>query len=72
MPHIPNYCDKRKGEKLKAGMALSLELMLKIGRVKIKLNKDSYAYKNAHCKNSAHFEHTILITDNKAKTLTKI
>ena len=72
MPHIPNYGNKGKGEKLKAGMVLALEPMLNIGSAKIKLDKDGYTYKTADGKNSAHFEHTILITDDEAEVLTKI
>ena len=72
MPHIPNYGNKGKGEKLKAGMVLALEPMLNIGSAKIKLDKDGYTYKTADGKKSAHFEHTILITDDEAEVLTKI
>jgi methionyl aminopeptidase len=72
MPHIPNYGDGGEGEELKPGMTLALEPMLNIGSAKIKLDKDGYTYKTADGKNSAHFEHTILITEDKAEILTKM
>lgn len=72
-PHIPNFGGgKGKGEKLKVGMTLALEPMLNAGSAKIVLDKDGYTYKTADGKNSAHFEHTILITDGEAEILTKI
>jgi len=72
MPHIPNYGEKGEGKKLKAGQTLALEPMLNLGSAEIKLDQDGYTYKTADGKNSAHFEHTILITDGKAEILTKI
>jgi methionyl aminopeptidase len=71
MPHIPNYGEKGKGIKLQAGMTLALEPMFNIGSAKIKLDKDGYTYKTADGKNSAHFEHTILVTEDKPEILTK-
>jgi methionyl aminopeptidase len=72
MPHIPNYGKRGKGEKLKAGQTLALEPMLNLGSAKIKLDKDGYTYKTLDGKNSAHFEHTILITEGEAEVLTKL
>jgi len=71
-PYIANYGEKGKGPKLKAGMVLALEPMLNIGDSRIKLSKDDYTYTTADGKNSAHFEHTILITEGDPKILTKI
>jgi methionyl aminopeptidase len=70
MPHIPNYGDRGEGEELKAGMTLALEPMLNLGSAKIKLDKDGYTYKTADGKNSAHFEHTVLVTEGDPEILT--
>jgi methionyl aminopeptidase len=71
-PYIANYGDKGTGPKLKAGMVLALEPMLNAGDSRIILAEDDYTYKTADGKNSAHFEHTILVTEDKAEILTKI
>lgn len=71
-PYIPNLGEKGKGAKLKAGMVLAIEPMLNAGNPEIVLSKDGYTYKTADGKKSAHFEHTILITKNKAEILTKV
>lgn len=71
MPHIPNYGDRGEGEELKPGMTLALEPMLNIGSAKIKLDKDGYTYKTADGENSAHFEHTVLVTEGDPEILTK-
>ena len=71
-PYIANYGDKGTGPKLKAGQVLALEPMLNIGDARIRLAEDGYTYKTADGKNSAHFEHTILVTNDKAEILTKV
>ncbi|MDP6387857.1 MAG: type I methionyl aminopeptidase [Candidatus Pacebacteria bacterium] len=71
-PYIPNFGQKKEGLELKAGMTLAIEPMLNLGDGRIVLAKDGYTYKTADGKKSAHFEHTILITDGDAEVLTKI
>ena len=70
-PYIPNSGKKNTGEKLKKGMVLALEPMLNKGDDGIILMDDGYTYKTANGSRSAHFEHTILITDSGAEVLTK-
>ena len=70
-PYVPNRGKKNTGEKLKAGMVLALEPMLNKGDADIILMDDDYTYKTANGSRSAHFEHTILITDSEAEVLTK-
>ena len=53
-------------------MTIALERMLNQGDARIILSDDDYTYKTADGKNSAHFEHTILITEDKPEILTKI
>jgi len=71
-PFIPNSARKGSGEKLKKGMVIALEPMLNEGTKKIVLSDDGYTFKTADGGNSAHFEHTILITDGAPEILTKL
>ena len=70
-PFVPNEGQKGKGELLKPGMVLALEPMVTLGTSRIKLASDGYTYKTADGSKSAHFEHTIAITDNEPIILTK-
>ena len=69
-PYVPNYGKKGKGEKLVAGMVIAIEPMLNIGRADIVALSDGYTIKTADGSRSAHFEHTILITDGEPEILT--
>ncbi len=69
-PYIPNYCLENKGEKLKVGMVLALEPMVNAGTKHIVLDKDAYTYRTADGKNSAHFEHTVVVTKEGVEILT--
>jgi methionyl aminopeptidase len=71
-PYVPNFGEKGTGQKLKAGMTLAIEPMLNQGDARIVLSDDGYTYKTADGKNSAHFEHTILITEGEADVLTRV
>jgi len=71
-PFIPNNARKGSGEKLKKGMVIALEPMLNEGTKKIVLSDDGYTFKTADGGKSAHFEHTILITDGEPEILTKL
>jgi len=70
-PHIPNFGNKGEGPELKAGMVLALEPMFNEGKENIKLAPDGYTFKTEDGLRSAHFEHTIVITDGKAEIITK-
>ncbi len=71
-PYIPNFCSSEKSPKIKLGMVLAIEPMLNLGTRHIVLEDDGYTYKTADGKRSAHFEHTILVTDKGAEILTKL
>ena len=66
-PHVSNYGDRGQGMKLKPGMMLALEPIVNEGTRYIKLMPDGYTYVTRDHKRSAHFEHTILITDGDAE-----
>ncbi|MBP6883666.1 MAG: type I methionyl aminopeptidase [Candidatus Pacebacteria bacterium] len=71
-PYIPNFGKKGKGEKLVPGMVVAIEPMLNNGTKNVDLDEDGYTFHTADGKKSAHFEHTILITDGEPEILTKI
>ncbi|MEK7184594.1 MAG: type I methionyl aminopeptidase [Patescibacteria group bacterium] len=71
-PFIPNFGEAGKGEVLKPGMVIAIEPMFNLGSRHIKLDDDGYTYRTKDGKQSAHFEHTILITKGDAEILTKI
>ncbi len=71
-PYIPNFGKKGTGDKFVAGMVVAIEPMLNMGTKEVVLDKDMWTFKTADGKKSAHFEHTVLITDGEPEILTKI
>jgi len=70
-PFVPNEGRQGGGELLRSGMVIAIEPMLTLGGDKIVLAKDGYTYKTADGSNSAHFEHTIAITEGDPIILTR-
>lgn len=70
-PHIANYGTRGQGLRLRPGMVIALEPIVNEGTRFIKLMPDGYTYVTKDHKRSAHFEHTILITDGGAEVLTR-
>jgi methionyl aminopeptidase len=70
-PFVPNYGDKGEGDKLVPGMVIAIEPIVSLGIDKIKLDSDGYTYRTADKKRSAHFEHTVVVTQNGCEILTK-
>ena len=68
-PQIPNYGSEKQGHLLKAGMCIAIEPMINLGRKEIYTDKDGWSIKTKDGQVSAHFEHTIVITDNEPKIL---
>lgn len=71
-PYIPNFGKRNTGVKLVPGMVIAIEPMLNNGTKNVILDKDDWTFKTADGKRSAHFEHTILITEDEPEILTKI
>jgi methionyl aminopeptidase len=69
-PYVPNYDEGSKGAKLVSGMVIAIEPMVNLGTDDIYQDKDGYTLRTTDGKNSAHFEHTILITKDKPEILT--
>ncbi|MDO8579596.1 MAG: type I methionyl aminopeptidase [bacterium] len=71
-PYIPNYGKAGEGELLVPGMVIAIEPIINEGTKKVKLDVDGYTYRTADGQRSAHFEHTVVITDGGCEILTKI
>ena len=71
-PYVPNYGSKGKGDVLKAGMVIAIEPMVNEGLGGVVLGKDGFTYNTIDGKRSAHFEHTVVITEKSADILTAL
>jgi methionyl aminopeptidase len=71
-PYVPNFDDGVKGPKLVPGLVLAIEPMVNLGTDEVYLAEDGYTFITKDHKKSAHFEHTILITEGKPEILTTI
>jgi len=71
-PQLPNYGNPGRGPRLKAGMTLAIEPMINLGTYEVKTLDDGWTVITLDGKRSAHFEHSIAITDGKPEILTKL
>ena len=71
-PQIPNYGPPARGPKLKAGMTLAIEPMVNIGMPAVKVLEDGWTAVTTDGRRSAHFEHTVAITENGPEILTRL
>jgi len=71
-PQIPNYGEQGTGLKLVKGMVLAIEPMVCIGNWQIEKCEDGFGYRTKDRSLSAHFEHTIAVTQKGPKILTTI
>jgi len=71
-PQIPNYGEAGQGPRLKNGMTLAIEPMINAGVPGVKILEDGWTAVTQDGKRSAHFEHTVAITDNGPEILTRV
>ncbi len=71
-PLIPNFGPKNQGPELKSGMTLAIEPMFNAGTHEILTLDDGWTVVTADATLSAHFEHTVVVTDSGCEVLTKI
>jgi methionyl aminopeptidase len=69
-PQVPNFVDRKSNDKLVPGMTIAIEPMVNAGRPEIKILKDGWTVVTQDGSLSAHFEHTVLITDGEPEILT--
>lgn len=72
LPQIPNYGPKGRGPRLMPGMVFAIEPMVNVGSHKVRMLDDEWTAVTADGALSAHFEHTVLITENGPEVLTKV
>jgi methionyl aminopeptidase len=68
-PQIPNFGTPHQGPRLEKGMVFALEPMVNEGTHEVRVLSDGWTVVTADGKRSAHFEHTIAITDDGAEIL---
>ena len=69
-PEVPNFGKKGTGPRLKRGMVLAIEPMINEGGYEIEILSDGWTAVTKDRKLSAHFEHTVVVTDGEARILT--
>lgn len=69
-PNVPNYGPPNKGPQLKAGMTFAIEPMVNAGHFRCKTLSDRWTVVTADRELSAHFEHTVAVTDGEPLILT--
>jgi len=69
-PQIPNFGKRGSGPKLKSGMTLAIEPMINMGKARVRVLEDKWTVVAADGLPSAHFEHTVLVTDGAPEILT--
>ncbi len=71
-PQVPNYGKPGTGMKLRKGMAICIEPMFNLGSGDTKVDTDGWTVRTADGSLSAHFEHTIALTDDGVRVLTEV
>jgi len=71
-PQIPNFGKKGRGIELKSGMILAIEPMVNEGKYNVRILPDGWTVITKDGSLSAHFEHSIAITDNGPEILSKL
>ena len=70
-PYVPNEGISGQGEKLVPGLVIAIEPMVNVGSSNIKVSSDGYTIKTRDGSRSAHFEHTVAITERGNIVLTQ-
>ncbi|PKM84936.1 MAG: type I methionyl aminopeptidase [Firmicutes bacterium HGW-Firmicutes-11] len=69
-PQIPNYGVPGRGPRLSPGMVLAIEPMVNEGSYRVKVNDDNWTVETLDRKRSAHYENTVVITEDEPLLLT--
>ncbi|MEW6618647.1 MAG: type I methionyl aminopeptidase [bacterium] len=70
-PQVPNFGEQGKGPRLKSGMVLCIEPMINTGDYEIDVLNNGWTVVTRDKSWSAHFEHTIVVTEDEPEILTK-
>jgi methionyl aminopeptidase len=71
-PQIPNYGVRGRGIQLRQGMVLAIEPMVNEGGYRVKILPDGWTVVTEDGKLSAHFEHSVVITENGPEILSRM
>lgn len=71
-PNIPNYGRKNTGPVLEAGMTIAIEPMATLGDFRVYIDIDGWTVRSNDRSLAAHFEHTVLITQDGSEILTQL
>ena len=71
-PQVPNYGSPGRGQRLQSGMVFAVEPMVNVGSERVRMLEDEWTAATVDGELSAHFEHTIAITDAGPEVLTKV
>jgi methionyl aminopeptidase len=69
-PQVPNYVDGKSSPRLRPGMTIAIEPMVNAGSPAVKILSDGWTVVTQDGEPSAHFEHTVLITESEPEILT--
>lgn len=69
-PQVPNYVTGQKGAKLEPGLVIAIEPMVNLGKSEVLMLDDHWTIVTRDRKPSAHFEHTVAVTQNGPRILT--
>ena len=69
-PQVPNYGKPKRGVRLQSGLTIAIEPMVNVGKPGTRTLPDRWTVVTVDGTRSAHFEHTIAITDNGPRILT--
>jgi methionyl aminopeptidase len=70
-PQIPNFGSPRKGPRLVAGMTIAIEPMVNRGHREVRTLPDKWTVVTVDGSLSAHFEHTVVVSENGSRILTE-
>ena len=68
-PVVPNYGKRGRGKRIKQGLTIAIEPMINMGGCEIYIEKDGWTARTEDQKPSAHYEHSIAISNGKADIL---
>jgi len=71
-PYVPNYASNTATDIIKKGMTFCVEPMINLGSKRVKVLSDNWTVVTVDRKYSAHFEHTIVVTDDGYEILSNI
>ena len=71
-PHVPNFGKRGRGTALLEGLVIAIEPMVNMGRRRIRTLNDSWTVVTADGSLSAHFEHTVAVTSDGPRIMTRL